>query len=187
MLHFTTVNCSLPEEPSNGTIVDYERLNETVLEGTVLTYQCDNGLSLTGPNTITCTNDGVWSTDLDTIMCLQESEYSFVNGSHQYLRFSTDPITAPLFTGATIAISVVISSFISIVIGFLAGLLVMHLCSRKKAVYFPAAEGQANVGPTNVGPTNVGPTVPAGPVYEEVSPKEEIELNSNQAYGPVGL
>ena len=43
----------------------------------------------------------------------------------------------------------------------------MHLCSRKKA-----AEGQANVGPT----------VPAGPVYEEVSPKMEIKLNSNQAY-----
>ncbi len=53
----------------------------------------------------------------------------------------------------------------------------MHLCSRKKAVYFQTAEGQANVGPT----------VPAGPVYEEVSPKEEIELNTNQAYGPVGL
>ena len=53
----------------------------------------------------------------------------------------------------------------------------MHLCSRKKAVYFPAAEGQ----------TNLRPTVPAGPVYEEVSPKEEIELNTNQAYGPVGL
>ncbi len=84
--------------------MDYERLNETVLEGTVLTYQCDNnGLSLTGPNTITCTNAGVWSTEPDTIMCAVESEYSFVNGSHQYLRFSTDPITAPLFTGATIA------------------------------------------------------------------------------------
>ncbi len=132
-----------------------------------------------------------------TPSCVQWKVSSFVNGSHQYLRFSTDPITAPLSTGATIAISVVISSFISIVIGFLAGLLVMHLCSRKKAVYSLAAEGQANVGPTNVGPTNVGPTnvgptnvgptVPAGPVYEEVSPKEEIELNTNQAYGPVGL
>ncbi len=53
------------------------------------------------------------------------------------------------------------------------GLLIM----RKKAVYSPAAKGQANVGPT----------APAGPVYEEVSPKEEIELNTNQAYGPVGL
>ncbi len=48
---------------------------------------------------------------------------------------------------------------------------------RKKAVYSPAAEGQ----------TNVGPIPPVGPVYEEVSPKEEIELNTNQAYGPVGL
>ncbi len=110
--------------------------------------------------------------------CVYRKVSSFVNGSHQYLQFSTDSITAALSTGATIAISVVISSFISIVIGFLAGLLVMHLCYRsKKAVYFPAAEEQANVGPT----------VPAGPVYEEVSPKEEIELNTNQAYGPVGL
>ena len=53
----------------------------------------------------------------------------------------------------------------------------MHLCSRKKAVYFPAAKGQANIRPTT----------PVGPVYEEVSPKEEIELNTNQAYGPLGL
>ena len=29
-------------------------------------------------------------------------------------------------------------------------------------------------------------TIPAGPVYEEVSqPKEEIELKTNQVYGPV--
>ena len=54
----------------------------------------------------------------------------------------------------------------------------MYLCSHKKAaVYSPSADGQANVRPT----------VPAGPVYEEMSPKEEIELNTNQAYGPVGL
>ena len=81
----------------------------------------------------------------------------------------------PLSTGATITISVVISSSLSVVIGFLAGLLVMHLCSRKKNS--PIAEGQANVGPT----------APAGPVYEEVSLKEEIELNTNKAYGPIGL
>ena len=64
------VNCSLPAEPCNGVIVNYEILNETVLEGTVLTYQCDSVLSLTGPNTITCTNAGVWSTEPDTIMCV---------------------------------------------------------------------------------------------------------------------
>ena len=57
------------------------------------------------------------------------------------------------------------------------GLLIMYLFMRKKAVCSPAAKGQANVGPTT----------PVGPVYEEVSPKEEIELNTNQAYGPVGL
>ncbi len=57
------------------------------------------------------------------------------------------------------------------------GLLIMYLFMHKKAVHSPSAEGQVNVGPT----------VPAGPVYEEVSPKEEIELNTNQAYGPVGL
>ncbi len=61
-------------EPSNGTIVNYEMLNETVLEGTVLTYQCDNGLSLTGPNNITCTNAGIWSTDPDAIMCVSPTE-----------------------------------------------------------------------------------------------------------------
>ncbi len=64
------VNCTLPAEPCNGAIVDYEMLNETVVEGTVLTYQCDNGLSLTGPNTITCTNAGVWSTEPEAIMCV---------------------------------------------------------------------------------------------------------------------
>ncbi len=73
-LHVTTVNCSLPEEPSNGTIVDHEMLNDTVSEGTVLTYQCDSVLSLTGPNTITCTNDGGWSTDPEAIMCVSPTE-----------------------------------------------------------------------------------------------------------------
>ena len=85
---------------------------------------------------------------------------------------------APLLsTSAIVTISVVITFIVTLVIGFLTGLLVMHLFSRKKAVYFPATEGQANVGPT----------APAVFVYEEVSPKEEIELNTNQAYGPLGL
>ena len=82
-----------------------------------------------------------------------------------------------LSTEEVISVSVVVTVVVFIVIGFLAGLLVTHICSRKKAVYYPATEGQANVRPT----------VPPGPVYEEVLPKEEIELNTNQAYGPVGL
>ncbi len=65
----------------------------------------------------------------------------------------------------------------SVIIGFLAGVMLTYLCMRKKTVYSPTAEGQANVGPT----------APAGPVYEEVSLKEEIELNTNKAYGPIGL
>ncbi len=64
---------------------------------------------------------------------------------------------------------------LTLVIVFLAGLLVMHLRSRKKAVHSLPAEGQANVRPA----------VSAGPVYEEVSPKEEIEVKNNQAYGPL--
>ncbi len=63
------------------------------------------------------------------------------------------------------------------IIGLFVGLLIMYLLMRKKNVYSPSAKEQANVRPT----------APAGPVYEEVSPKEEIELNTNQAYGPVGL
>ena len=57
------------------------------------------------------------------------------------------------------------------------GLLIMYLFIHKKNVYSPSAKERANVRPTT----------PAGPVYEEVSPKEEIELNTNQAYGPVEL
>ena len=53
----------------------------------------------------------------------------------------------------------------------------MYLCMCKKAVYSPTAEGQASVGPT----------VPAGPVYEEVSLREEIELKTNKAYLQVRL
>ena len=87
------------------------------------------------------------------------------------------PTAAPLSTGVAVVISVVITFIVAVVIGIFIGLLVMYLCVRKKAVYSPTAKGQANVGPT----------APAGPVYEEVSLKEEIELNTNKAYGPVGL
>ncbi len=54
----------------------------------------------------------------------------------------------------------------------------MYLFMRKKIVNLLAKKQ-----------TNVGPTVPAGPIYEEVRvlPTEEIELEINQAYRPVGL
>ena len=77
----------------------------------------------------------------------------------------------------TVAISVVISFTVALFIGFITGQLSMYLCMRKKAVYSSTAEGQANVEPT----------APAGPVYEEVSLKQNIELNTNKAYGQVRL
>ena len=82
-----------------------------------------------------------------------------------------------LSTGATVGVAVAASAVVFTILGFLAGLLVMYLITRKKAVYSPAKK-QANIQST----------VPAGPVYEEVpaASKEVIELKSNQAYGPVG-
>ncbi len=50
----------------------------------------------------------------------------------------------------------------------------MYSFMRKKAVYYTRKTALSVVEPTK-------------PVYEEVSPKEEIELNTNQAYGPLGL
>ena len=172
--HYLTVpivNCSLPLEPCNGGIVDYERLNEIVSEETVLTYQCDSRLSLTGPNNVTCTNAGVWSTEPEAIICVLMTEGDeLCNCLLSTIFHLTVSTVAPLFsTSATVAISVVITFILTLVIGFLTGLLVMHVFSHKKAVYSPATEGQVNVGPTTL----------AGPVYEEVSPKEKIELNTN--------
>ncbi len=78
-LNNITASCTVPVEPTNGiittstlvdgTTVDYDSLNETVLEGTVLTYQCDNGLTLFGSVNITCMSDGEWSSDPGTNGC----------------------------------------------------------------------------------------------------------------------
>ena len=83
----------------------------------------------------------------------------------------------PLSTGAAVGVSVAVSAVVFTILGFLAGLLVTCLITHKKAAHSPA-EGQ----------TGVQSTTPVGPVYEDVSPasKEEIELTTNQAYGPLG-
>ncbi len=61
--------------------------------------------------------------------------------------YETQSVTVViLFTGEAIAISVVITFIIAAILGFLTGLKVMHLCSRKKAVYSPVTKGLANVG-----------------------------------------
>ncbi|XP_064402947.1 sushi, von Willebrand factor type A, EGF and pentraxin domain-containing protein 1-like isoform X2 [Halichondria panicea] len=145
-----SISCVLPAPPLNGALLNTNSQNTNLTESSVITFQCDPEFSLMGAVTATCNNSGLWDPDPALLDCVSRS---------------------------SVSISVVVTAVAFTVIGFLAGLLVMHLCSRKKAVYFPAAEGQ----------TNLRPTVLAGPVYEEVSPKEEIELNTNQAYGPVGL
>ena len=106
--------------------MDYERLNETVLEGTVLTYQCDNGFSLTGPNNITCTNAGVWSTEPEAIKCVlmtEGDELKFVFAHSTcicILSHLTVSTVAPLFSiSATVTISVVITFIVTLVIEFL--------------------------------------------------------------------
>ncbi len=142
--HFLTVpivNCTLPTEPCNGAIVEYERLNETVLEGTVLTYQCDNGLSLTGPNTITCTNTGLehWAWDnhvcRSVIVCYPKIN-TVISHSFYCRSFVLHFCNCRYQCGHHF--------IVTLVVGFLTGLLVMYLFFRKKAVYFPATEGHAN-------------------------------------------
>ncbi|XP_064402793.1 complement receptor type 1-like isoform X2 [Halichondria panicea] len=80
-----------------------------------------------------------------------------------------------LSTGITVAIGVTTTFVVSTL--FLAGLLVMYSFTRKKAVYYTRKTALSVVEPTK----------PVEPVYEEVLPKEEIELHTNQAYGPLGL
>ncbi len=62
-----------------------------------------------------------------------------------------------------------VTFILAILSGCVCGALLMYWLMRKKAVYSPAAEG-------------LEPTASVDPVYEEVSPKQEIELNTNQAY-----
>ncbi len=74
-------------------------------------------------------------------------------------------------------ICTIVTFILAIVSGCVCGALLMYWVMRKKTVYSRAAEGQANVA-------FQGLTASVDAVYEEVSPKEEIELNTNQAYGP---
>ncbi len=176
------MNCtaSLPP-PQNGTISGH---SVPAIPGTRVAFQCDDGLFPEGIMTVTCLATGEWDRNTGEIVCRGKR----IHYLHTLvIIFSPEPTTAALCNcaslsdgsrfDAAVSISVVVTAALFTVIGLLMGLLIMYLLMRKKAAYSPSAEGQANVGPT----------VPAGPVYEEVSPKEEIELNTNQAYGPVGL
>ena len=77
----------------------------------------------------------------------------------------------------SIGAAVGVTFIMAIGVGFIAGCLVLYLityCKNRKH-----KEGHDQ--------TNITQNIAAGPVYEEVStPKESIELETNQAYGPVG-
>ena len=90
------------------------------------------------------------------------------------MNLSGTPIRTLIATA--VGVTLAVSAFVFTILGFLAGLLVTCLVTRKKVAH-SSAEGQ----------TSVQPTIPVGPIYEDVSPtsKEEIELKSNKAYGSV--
>ncbi|XP_064403265.1 complement receptor type 1-like [Halichondria panicea] len=149
-----SISCVLPAPPLNGALLNTTSQNTNLIEGSVITFQCDPGFSLVGATTATCNNSGLWDPDLALLEC---------------------SLTATtLSTVVTVAIGVTTTFIVSTL--FLAGLLVMYLFMRKKAVYFTR----------KIALSVVEPTKPVGPVYEEVLPKKDIELNTNQAYRPVG-
>ncbi|XP_064402641.1 membrane cofactor protein-like isoform X1 [Halichondria panicea] len=155
---YECISCVLPAPPLNGTLLNTNSQNTNLVEGSVITFQCDPGFSPVGAVIVTCNNSGLWDPDLALLDCVS-------------------PTAATLSSGVTLAIGVTTTFVASTLLGFLAGLLVMYSFMRKKAVYFTRKTTLSAVEPTK----------PVGPVYEEVSPKEEIELNTNQAYGPLGL
>ena len=81
-----------------------------------------------------------------------------------------------LSTGAAVGITLTVSAVVFTILGVLIGFLLMYLTIRRRLMYSIADQQ-----------TNIQPATPVGTIYEGVSPapKEEIELKSNQAYGPI--
>ncbi|XP_064403613.1 mucin-2-like isoform X2 [Halichondria panicea] len=164
------------------------------LPGSIVTIQCDAGY-VSAVTMVTCEGTLIWSPDSEAIECTSLTTPTPttpppINCTAPLSPPLEPPTAAPcncdcncasLSDGsrfdAAVSTSVVVTAIVFTIIGLFVGLLIMYLFMHKKNVYSPATKERANVGPT----------APAGPVYEEVSPKEEIELNTNQAYGPVRL
>ena len=98
-----------------------------------------------------------------------------------------------LDTGSIVGITFVITLIVSVLIGLAIGMLLMYFIMRAKINKINERQASPPQQQTPPPPQQQTPppppqqqTTPAGPVYEEVShPKEEIELKTNQAYGPV--
>ena len=93
-----------------------------------------------------------------------------------------------LDTGGAVGITIttVITFTVSLMIGLAIGLLVMYFIMRAKINKITERQTSPRLQQTPPPPQQQ--TTPAGPVYEEVSqPREEIELKTNQSYGPVRI
>ena len=90
-----------------------------------------------------------------------------------------------LDTGSIVGITIVITLIVSVLIGLAIGMLLMYFIMKPRINKINGRQASPPQQQTPPPPPQQQ-TTPAGPVYEEVSqPKEEIELKTNQAYGPV--
>ena len=93
------------------------------------------------------------------------------------------PASTSLSIGGAVGISVVLSSIVSIIIGLVVGVMFTY-CAMHRQINKGKEEQTSPIQQQTTPSQHQTPA--AGPVYEEVSlPKEEIELKTNQAYGPV--
>ena len=101
------------------------------------------------------------------------------SNTHTFLAVvCTGESTDFLSTSQVVGISVVVTFIVSVLIGLAVGVGMTFLIMRDKT------HKTVDV-PTEAPPQQQQPT--PGPLYEEVAPaKEEIELKTNEAYGPVG-
>ena len=108
--------------------------------------------------------------------------FSYLNShsnTHTFLAaVCTGESTDFLSTGQVVGITVVVTFIVTLLIGLAVGVGMTFLIVRDKT------HKTVDV-PTEAPPQQQQPT--PGPLYEEVAPaKEEIELKTNEAYGPVG-
>ena len=178
--------CDTPESTANGRLINYDNSSSNSLRlGTNVSYQCNDGLIPNEEKISTCSNvlgEAKWIPDPSQFVCRKREGICTAQYNYEMItvRFtaSTDSVKEISLTINQVAVICTTVTFIvAMVSGCAGGALLTYWVMRKKTVFSPAAEGQINVGPT----------VPADPIYEEVSPKEKIEMNTNQAYGPCSV
>ena len=99
----------------------------------------------------------------------------------QTLTTEQETINIPSFsTAQVVGLTVAVTFILTMIVGLGSGMVLMYcFLSVKRTRKFTVSVDHPST-------SAIQPTEQAVPVYEEVSPKEKIELKSNQAYGPVG-